>query len=679
MGLAEELGPLLFYQDTEPTTKRWNNVLIASVALFIILIISLNGAEAFAKVNGLVFAIQFGAILCALASMWFRSSPLQLKYGSLESPSFERLMENAFSDYSIDAKCGNKLCSTNIIFGILYNAMTGIMEGANLSGDLKSPRTSIPVGTLYAVATACILYVILILTFASSFSRDTLKGNPNVMEESTFPSSYVVTIGICVASFSAALNSMFGAARVLQALGKDDLPPGMGLSFFAKGSLHGNEPQRAVLFTWLIAQLAAFVGDLDAISPVIAAFFLFSYATVNLTTFLLDISGTPNFRPQFKYFSRSQSFSGFILCLAICFYLNVWYACISCFIMFGLSVYIAYSAPNKSWGDVSKSIMYHQIRKYLLLLDDVEHVKHWRPSLLLLVAHSDINTELVTFCNILKKGGLFCLGNALQGKVNTALVFQMREKLLFDAKQMNVKAVPEVTMSSSIRAGFQQLAMLAGVGALKPNTIVLPFPRSFGFVSDQDSCSLENIGGNPAFIIPSEFLGFIQDVLSLKRNLVLACNFDTPFQDSYQRDFSNKKIDVWVVGLHLDLGGSLSLQLQLANILYTTQQGSSIRLLNIVDENVDTEIQRDALAELERDCRMNFEICVVRSTDSKSVQEMNHLILSHSKQTAFTFLSLDSFLKMNDAVDVLNILLKGLPTSMLVASGTGVNIIPQSL
>jgi len=52
-----------------------------------------------------------------------------------------------------------------------------------------------------------------------------------------------------------------------------------------------------------------------------------------------------------------------------------------------LWIYVHYSAPVTSWGDVTQALIYHQVRKYLLRLDERRaHPKFWRPSVLLLVS-----------------------------------------------------------------------------------------------------------------------------------------------------------------------------------------------------------------------------------------------------------------------------------------------------
>lgn len=121
---------------------------------------------------------------------------------------------------------------------------------------------------------------------------------------------YVVVVGVLISSLSSALGSLFGAARILQAIARDDLF--WFLSVFKFGSEHGDEPRVAVLGTWVLTQACIFLNDLDVVAPIITAFFLLSYALVNLTCLALCVLGSPNFRPTFRYYSWHTAAAGLI-------------------------------------------------------------------------------------------------------------------------------------------------------------------------------------------------------------------------------------------------------------------------------------------------------------------------------------------------------------------------------
>lgn len=321
---------------------------------------------------------------------------------------------------------------------------------------IRTPQVSIPKGTLYAVFTATLTYALLILSMGGAFPRKSLQENFTIFQDGNYGTVYFAVTGIIISSASSALGSLFGGSRVLQAIAKDNIFP--VLRPFAKGSAHGDEPRRAVLLTFFIGESFTLIGDVDVIAPVITAFFCLSYALTNFTCFALSITGAPNFRPTFKWWGRWIALLGTFANLTVMTYLSWIYALAGVSLLCILWTYLAFRGPETDWGDVSEALMTSQVRRFLLKIDQSgkTHAKFWRPNLLLL--SDGVGSGVVSFCDNLKKGGLFLVGHVVVGDCSVAsqrVASEFKQSWILYLKDKKVKGFPQVTTAPDARTGYQ--------------------------------------------------------------------------------------------------------------------------------------------------------------------------------------------------------------------------------
>lgn len=247
----------------------------------------------------LAFRIQFfilGAIVLSIVSI-FLGKPL--------------------SDESVIWTQPLKVSTFWAAFAIFFPAVTGILAGASMSGELKDPRKSIPLGTLAAIVVSFVTYILLAFWFARQVPADVLRTD-NTIAIDMGRWSWMVVIGIMGATISSGLSMFVGAPRILQALGKHGLLPFSRV--FGKVNQRG-EPARAIGMTALIVFVTLILGNLDQIAALLTMFFLITYGMINLVVLIEQSMGIPSFRPAFRV-PRPVVLVGTFGCFGIMFLIN---------------------------------------------------------------------------------------------------------------------------------------------------------------------------------------------------------------------------------------------------------------------------------------------------------------------------------------------------------------------
>ncbi|MGI8631978.1 MAG: amino acid permease [Solirubrobacterales bacterium] len=255
-------------------------VVVDLVIFAAILVISLISA-------GLAFRVQYvilGVIVASLVSVAVAAAQ-----GSMTES------VTLFGDYRGEPPSFD---GTNFwfVFAVFFPAATGILAGANISGELRDPRRSIPVGTLGAIGLSLGIYILLAYWLARSATPEELTSNYTILVDKAAWGPAVLA-GLLGATFSSGLASLVGAPRILQALAVDRVVPRSGVLSRLSGS---GEPRNATYLAGVIVLAALMLRDLNAIAPLITMFFLITYLMINVVVLIEQRLGLVSFRPLFR-------------------------------------------------------------------------------------------------------------------------------------------------------------------------------------------------------------------------------------------------------------------------------------------------------------------------------------------------------------------------------------------
>ncbi|OWF41053.1 Solute carrier family 12 member 9 [Mizuhopecten yessoensis] len=698
---------------TQPN-EQWWKYLYATIILFLCLIVCIIGGSMFAKTSAFIFLLVILCTLSVFISIFAKTSPFEViipktnrlvmnstdpnstvtgMYTGLSSNTFHK---NLLSNYTKDYNTRKKMDFASV-FAILFSSVTGILNGANMSGELKKPGRSIPRGTICAVMFTFIIYFIDCLMIGGSCDRFLLVNNYNFLQDINLWAPFIL-IGLFAATLSAALGNLIGASRILEALANDQL-----FGIFLKPATittKGGNPYVAVLMSWILVQAVLLVGSLNAIAPAASVFFLLSYAGVNLACLALELASAPNFRPSFKYFTWYTCGAGLLGSMVMCFLISPIYTSVAIIIMLLLTILLHFRPLPTQWGSISQALIFHQVRKYLLMLDPRKgHVKYWRPQIILMVAQPRQSCELIDFINDIKKGGLYVLGHVKVGRWedhDTDPLGEEQTRWMTLVDGMKIKAFVEITMATSVVEGMRHLVRIAGLGGMKPNTVCLGFydsskpidslarrltqkkKRILGGVENGVSSNMEGLFSSlrgeheNKSLQPGEYVQMIEDSLKLQKNVILCRHFHLLNKTVVADTRATSYIDVWPVNLFQPETASFFdntclFMLQFACILRMVppwKAKTQLRVFLCLNAQTDNTLQKEQkLDAYLQQLRIYAKIKIVtwdhlmhmlpqptevsselmqdfHSAPNQFIQEMNELIISHSSRTVVSFLYL---------------------------------------
>ena len=392
------------------------------------------------------------------------------------------------------------------VFAIIFPAFTGMTAGVGLSGDLRNPSKSIPLGTLAGTLTGMVIYIFIAFKLATSASPyDLANTDKLVMADIAWNGWILIPVGLAAATISSALGSLMVAPRTLQAIAKDRLFPNTGMNYWlSRGKGKNDEPYNATLVTIGIALVFVMMGELDAVAEIISMFFMVTYGSLCLISFFQHFAADPSYRPRFK--SRWYiSLFGALACFGLMFFMNPGYAVLALLLMILFYLVVSrYNPEKQNVAVIFQGVIFQISRQLQVFLQkaDKEQSASWRPSAICISENSFSRLAAFDLLSwISQKYGFGTYIHKIEGylsKNTNKEAKQAKERLIKMAETSHSNIYIDTLISPSYTSAIAQVIQLPGVSGSDNNLLLLEFSKA-------DPANLDNIVENFKLIKSVDF------------------------------------------------------------------------------------------------------------------------------------------------------------------------------
>ena len=393
-----------------------------------------------------------------------------------------------------------------IVFAIIFPAFTGMTAGVGLSGDLKKPSKSIPLGTILATIIGMIVYFFIIWKLSSSASLETLRDPENqlVMADIAIMGGLVIPLGLAASTFSSAIGSILVAPRTLQALAADRSFPSRRFNIFlAKGRGENREPYNATLVTVVIAMVFVIMGDVNQVAGIISMFFMVTYGSLCLISFLHHFGSAPSYRPSFR--SRWMiSLLGFVASVWVMFKINTLFALGAYLLMILLYLFVnRYHKDRKGLVSIFSNALFQLNRRLQVYLQQTRKSrgnKEWRPSAICISKDSFERDKAFLLLNWISHkygfGTYIHLIEDYYSKASQEKSVLELDRLIMNYSSKRSHVFVDTMISPSYTSAVAQAIQLPGISGMENNMVIFEYNRDKpdGLAAIIDNFALVNAG-----------------------------------------------------------------------------------------------------------------------------------------------------------------------------------------
>ncbi len=497
------------------------------------------------------------------------------------------------------------------VFAVFFPAVTGILSGLGMSGDLKNPGKSIPLGTIAAVLTGYAIYMAVPIVLSGMVQDEAVLRTDTMILQHCARWQTPILLGVWAATLSSAVGSFLSAPRALQALARDGLAP----SFLARGFGMRDDPRAASALCFAMAAAGIWLGGINVLAPVLTLFNLSTYGLLNLSAACEEAMSNPTWRPTFRV-KAFFSFAGFALCLTAMFMISPGWT-FTALICEALIYWIAQSRRmTAQWGDMRTGIYASLARFALRRLPKERHLeRNWRPNILVFSRLPIVNLRIIELARDIASNRSFVTIASIVPETFAAPAreAELKGSVLRTARKSSLEAEVKLLGAADEWGAMSEMVRTYGFGPITPNTVMMGLPASAHSASLAETVML---------------------AARLRRNVILSGSGNVPSPEAGLESLPEKApIDIWWRGGGMN--GNLMLALAVLISRSAAGSGHPLRMNMIIQKRTLAEAKEELDGFL-ADVRVD---AVTRIIDSEG-RPFTDVIRENSADASLTFIGL---------------------------------------